>query len=87
VSQKNDNKNIQGWGLTVMLGIHSTPKMVPLHPMELYGRRIIGCVFGDFKGKSQLPNLVDKCVSGVRTSVTEGISSLKIGLFPLYYHC
>nr|UTU35218.1 alcohol dehydrogenase like protein 2 [Saccharum hybrid cultivar ROC22] len=53
-----------GWGLTVMLGIHSTPKMVPLHPMELYGRRIIGCVFGDFKGKSQLPDLVDKCVNG-----------------------
>ncbi|CAD6212365.1 unnamed protein product [Miscanthus lutarioriparius] len=53
-----------GWGLTVMLGIHSTPKMVPLHPMELYGRRIIGCVFGDFKGKSQLPDFVDKCVNG-----------------------
>ncbi|ONM00853.1 Alcohol dehydrogenase-like 3 [Zea mays] len=53
-----------GWGLTVVLGIHSTPKMVPLHPMELYGRRITGCVFGDFKGKSQLPDLVDKCVNG-----------------------
>lgn len=60
-------KKSQGWGLTVVLGIHSTPKMVPLHPMELYGRRITGCVFGDFKGKSQLPDLVDKCVNGVRT--------------------
>jgi Zn-dependent alcohol dehydrogenase len=74
---------MQGWGLTVMLGIHSTPKMVPLHPMELYGRRIIGCVFGDFKGKSQLPDLVDKCVNGVRSSLTACISSLKIGLLPL----
>jgi Zn-dependent alcohol dehydrogenase len=40
--------------------------MMPLHPMELFdGRRITGCVFGDFKGKSQLPDIVDKCLSGV----------------------
>jgi len=54
-----------GWGMTVVLGIHATPKMMPLHPMELFdGRRITGCVFGDFKGKSQLPDLVDKCMNG-----------------------
>ncbi|XP_025793948.1 alcohol dehydrogenase-like 4 isoform X2 [Panicum hallii] len=54
-----------GWGLTVVLGIHATPKMMPLHPMELFdGRRITGCVFGDFKGKSQLPDIVDKCMNG-----------------------
>uniref|UniRef100_A0A0A9CK84 Alcohol dehydrogenase-like C-terminal domain-containing protein n=1 Tax=Arundo donax TaxID=35708 RepID=A0A0A9CK84_ARUDO len=54
-----------GWGLTVVLGIHATPKMMPLHPMELFdGRRITGCIFGDFKGKSQLSDLVDKCLQG-----------------------
>lgn len=54
-----------GWGLTVVLGIHPTPRMMPLHPMELFdGRRIIGCVFGDFKGKSQLPLLVDQYMQG-----------------------
>nr|CAB3499882.1 unnamed protein product [Digitaria exilis] len=54
-----------GWGLTVVLGIHATPKMLPLHPMELFdGRRITGCVFGDMKGKSQLPGIVDKCMNG-----------------------
>ncbi|KAL5223934.1 hypothetical protein ABZP36_010573 [Zizania latifolia] len=54
-----------GWGLTVLLGIYLTPRMLPLHPMELFnGRRITGCVFGDFKGKSQLPELVDKCMQG-----------------------
>ncbi|CAN6283570.1 unnamed protein product [Urochloa humidicola] len=54
-----------GWGLTVVLGIHATPKMMPLHPMELFdGRQITACVFGDFKGKSQLPDIVDKCMSG-----------------------
>ncbi|KAL5229770.1 hypothetical protein ABZP36_028546 [Zizania latifolia] len=54
-----------GWGLTVVLGIHATPRMLPLHPMELFnGRRITGCVFGDFKAKSQLPQLVDRCLQG-----------------------
>uniref|UniRef100_A0A0E0EW11 Alcohol dehydrogenase-like N-terminal domain-containing protein n=1 Tax=Oryza meridionalis TaxID=40149 RepID=A0A0E0EW11_9ORYZ len=54
-----------GWGLTVVLGIHATPRMLPLHPMELFdGRRITGCVFGDFKGKSQLPEIVEKCMLG-----------------------
>ncbi|KAJ4807104.1 alcohol dehydrogenase [Rhynchospora pubera] len=54
-----------GWGRTIVLGIHPTPRMLPLHPMELFdGRRITGCVFGDFKGKSQLPDIVDKCMKG-----------------------
>lgn len=67
----------QGWGLTVVLGIHATPKMMPLHPMELFdGRRITGCVFGDVKGKSQLPGIVDKWINGVRQSHTALISAV-----------
>ncbi|XP_020094885.1 alcohol dehydrogenase-like 3 [Ananas comosus] len=55
----------QGWGTTIVLGIHPSPRLLPLHPMELFdGRRITGCVFGDFKGKSQLPAIVDKCLTG-----------------------
>ncbi|KAL2516639.1 Alcohol dehydrogenase-like 3 [Abeliophyllum distichum] len=55
-----------GWGLTVVLGIHPTARMLPLHPMELFdGRRIVGSVFGDFKGKSQLPHFVNQCMNGV----------------------
>ncbi|OVA04712.1 Alcohol dehydrogenase superfamily [Macleaya cordata] len=55
-----------GWGLTVILGIHPTPKMMPFHPMELFdGRRIVGSVFGDFKGKTQLPHFADECDRGV----------------------
>ncbi|KAL2237864.1 alcohol dehydrogenase-like 3 [Sesamum indicum] len=54
-----------GWGLTVILGIHPTPRLLPLHPMELFdGRRIVGSVFGDFKGKSQLPQFAHQCVKG-----------------------
>ncbi|CAI9093355.1 OLC1v1028839C1 [Oldenlandia corymbosa var. corymbosa] len=59
-----------GWGFTVVLGIHPSPRMMPLHPMELFdGRRIVGCVFGDFKGKSQLPAFAKKCVAGVSSLV------------------
>jgi alcohol dehydrogenase len=55
--------------LTVVLGIHPTPRTLPLHPMELFdGRRIVACTFGDFKGKTQLPLLVDQCMQGVITS-------------------
>ncbi|KAJ0035659.1 hypothetical protein Pint_25693 [Pistacia integerrima] len=55
-----------GWGSTVLLGIHPNPRMLPLHPMELFdGRKIIGTVFGDFKGKSQLPHLAQQCINGV----------------------
>lgn len=55
-----------GWGLTVMLGIHPTPRLLPLHPMELFsGRTIIGSVFGGFKGKTQLPRFAKECMMGV----------------------
>ena len=52
--------------MTVLLGIHPTPRMLPIHPMELFdGRRIIGSVFGDFKGKTQLPHFAQQCMRGV----------------------
>ncbi|KAF6159593.1 hypothetical protein GIB67_034555 [Kingdonia uniflora] len=55
-----------GWGLTVVLGIHTSPTTLPLHPMELFnGRSIVGSTFGDFKGKSQLPHFAQQCMNGV----------------------
>uniref|UniRef100_A0A2N9IEM2 alcohol dehydrogenase n=1 Tax=Fagus sylvatica TaxID=28930 RepID=A0A2N9IEM2_FAGSY len=56
----------EGWGLTVILGIHQSPKMLPLHPMELFtGRIITASVFGGFKGKTQLPHFAQECMQGV----------------------
>ncbi|PON61145.1 Alcohol dehydrogenase superfamily, zinc-type [Trema orientale] len=56
----------EGWGFTVILGIHPTPRMLPIHPMELFvGRGIAGSVFGGFKGKTQLPNFAKECMQGV----------------------
>ena len=60
----------QDWGLTVILGIHPSPKLLPIHPMELFqGRRIVGSVFGGFKGKTQLPRFAKECMDGVWTTV------------------
>ncbi|GMI95332.1 hypothetical protein like AT1G64710 [Hibiscus trionum] len=54
-----------GWGVTVLLGIHPSPKLLPIHPMELFdGREIRGSVFGGYKGKTQLPKLAKQCMCG-----------------------
>ncbi|CAN6480426.1 unnamed protein product [Victoria cruziana] len=54
-----------GWGRTIIVGIHASPKMLPLHPMELFnGREIIGSTFGGFKGRTQLPGLAHRCMKG-----------------------
>ncbi|KAK4253253.1 hypothetical protein QN277_010580 [Acacia crassicarpa] len=56
----------EGWGLTVILGIHTTPQMLPIHPMELFdGRRVIASVFGGFKGRSHLPLFAKQCLQGM----------------------
>lgn len=60
--------HIQGWGTTVMLGIHTSPKMMPLHPMELFsGRKVVASIFGGFKGRTQLPHFAKQCTQGVST--------------------
>ncbi|WVZ16398.1 hypothetical protein V8G54_009380 [Vigna mungo] len=56
----------EGWGLTVVLGVHTSPKLLPIHPMDLFeGRRIVGSVFGGFKGKTQLPHFAKECMDGL----------------------
>ncbi|KAF2313546.1 hypothetical protein GH714_011578 [Hevea brasiliensis] len=55
-----------GWGKTVLVGIYPSPKLLPIHPMELFdGRTITGTIFGDVKGKTQLPDLARDCLQGV----------------------
>ncbi|KAJ4826769.1 hypothetical protein Tsubulata_001959 [Turnera subulata] len=55
-----------GWGKTIIIGVHPSPQTLPLHPMELFdGRSIIGTTFGGYKGKTQLPDLAKACMRGV----------------------
>ncbi|KMZ74026.1 Alcohol dehydrogenase 2, putative, expressed [Zostera marina] len=54
-----------GWGVTVMIGIHTSPRLLPFHPMELFnGRRIVGSVFGGIKCKTHIPSIVKKYIDG-----------------------
>ncbi|KAF8379922.1 hypothetical protein HHK36_027387 [Tetracentron sinense] len=46
-------------------GNSSDAEIVPFHPMEFFdSRRLTGTVFGDFNGKSQLPNFATQCMRG-----------------------
>ncbi|WCJ26654.1 Alcohol dehydrogenase [Euphorbia peplus] len=55
-----------GWGKTVLVGIYASPETLLLHPMELFdGRTITGTIFGNVKGKTDLPNLAKDCMNGV----------------------
>ncbi|VVA93445.1 unnamed protein product [Arabis nemorensis] len=55
-----------GVGVTVLLGVHTSPQLLPIHPMELFqGRSITASVFGGFKPKTQLPFLINQCLQGV----------------------
>ena len=56
-----------------MLGVHTSPKMLPLHPMELFsGRKVVASVFGGFKGRTHMPHFAKQCIKGV----TQELSSL-----------
>ncbi|GLJ05282.1 hypothetical protein SUGI_0015260 [Cryptomeria japonica] len=49
-----------GWGLAIIVGVDQSGRRLSFFPPELLdGRRIDGTVFGGFKGKSQLPGLVE----------------------------
>lgn len=47
-------------GLTVLLGLDTSPRKISFHPLELFsGRRLVATIFGGVKGKTDLPGLVD----------------------------
>ncbi|KAI5084319.1 hypothetical protein GOP47_0000488 [Adiantum capillus-veneris] len=49
----------EGWGRTVLLGVEVRPVTLNMHPMKLFdGKEIKGSTFGDYKGKSHIPNLI-----------------------------
>uniref|UniRef100_A9U4C5 Predicted protein n=1 Tax=Physcomitrium patens TaxID=3218 RepID=A9U4C5_PHYPA len=53
-------------GVAVILGLMDSSKEISFHPSKLlWGKSWTSGLFGGFKGRSQLPDLVDKCVEGV----------------------
>ncbi|MCO5584300.1 hypothetical protein L7F22_038224 [Adiantum nelumboides] len=53
----------EGGGKTVVVGLDLSGKQLSFSPGTLFGRSITGCVFGDFKGKTQIPSVVDKILT------------------------
>ncbi|EFJ20010.1 hypothetical protein SELMODRAFT_109935 [Selaginella moellendorffii] len=53
-----------GWGKSVIVGVDGSNKMLEINPLEFFSGRIwTASVFGGFKCKSDLPDLVDKYMS------------------------
>lgn len=54
---------VWGWGTTIIIGVPAPGKMLEISPIHfIKGHRCIGSLFGDWKGKDNLPELVDKYV-------------------------
>lgn len=76
---------LQAGGVAVILGLMDSSKEISFHPSKLlWGKSWTSGLFGGFKGRSQLPDLVDKCVEGVQL-----LTSSKCGTYFLwlYFRC
>lgn len=57
---------LQAGGVAVILGLVKATERVSFHPGKLlWGKSWKSGLFGGYKGVTQLPELVDKCVEGV----------------------
>lgn len=55
----------KGWGVSTIIGVAASGQEIKTRPFQLVtGRVWKGCAFGGFKGRSQLPGLVDKYMEG-----------------------
>jgi len=69
----------KGWGTSVIIGVAPGGTVIQTRPFQLVtGRVWKGCAFGGWKGRTQLPGLVDKFLAG-KLKVNEYIS----GEYPL----
>lgn len=58
---------IQGWGVTVTLGVPKVkPEVAAHYALFLSGRTLKGSLFGGWKPKSDIPSLVDMYLNKVR---------------------
>jgi Zn-dependent alcohol dehydrogenase len=58
---------LQAGGVSVILGLAADNDKVTFHPSTLlYGRTWTSGLFGGYKGKTDLPGLVEKYMDGVK---------------------
>jgi S-(hydroxymethyl)glutathione dehydrogenase/alcohol dehydrogenase len=66
----------RGWGQSVIIGVAGAGQEIHARPFLLVtGRRWLGTAFGGFKGRTQLPRLVDRYLAG-RVKIDEMISAV-----------
>eukprot|EP01111_Echinosteliopsis_oligospora_P005427 TRINITY_DN1874_c0_g1_i1.p1 TRINITY_DN1874_c0_g1~~TRINITY_DN1874_c0_g1_i1.p1 ORF type:complete len:392 (-),score=119.32 TRINITY_DN1874_c0_g1_i1:96-1229(-) len=55
----------KGWGKSVIIGVAAAGEEISTRPFQLVtGRQWLGTAFGGVKGRSQLPGIVDKYLTG-----------------------
>jgi len=55
----------KGWGVSVIIGVAASGREISTRPIQLVtGRTWKGTAFGGFRGRSQLPGLVDRYLRG-----------------------
>jgi len=65
---------LQAGGVAVILGLMDSTKRLSFHPSKLlWGKIWTSGLFGGFKGRSDLPGLVDKCTDGVCAYYSPGL--------------
>lgn len=53
---------LEGHSMAVVIGMDTPGKQLSIDPSFIYGRSFGGSVFGGFKGKTHIPDLVDRAV-------------------------
>lgn len=57
---------MQGWGVTVIVGVPSGDAAFKTNPYNfLDGKRITGTTFGNYKPKTGLASVIDLCMNNV----------------------
>ena len=56
----------KGWGVAVLVGVPNKDDAFKTHPMNLLNERTLkGTFYGNYKPRTDLPNVVEKYMKGV----------------------
>jgi S-(hydroxymethyl)glutathione dehydrogenase / alcohol dehydrogenase len=55
----------KGWGESIIIGVAGSGQEISTRPFQLVtGRVWRGCAFGDVKGRTQMPGIIDEYMDG-----------------------
>ena len=60
----------KGWGVAVLVGVPNKDDAFKTHPMNLLNERTLkGTFYGNYKPRTDLPNVVEKYMKGVSSYI------------------